>query len=106
MRNGLVAMILALAFSIAPAFAQPAASTVAAPDEVVALPPPLRERLYREILHDNPSAHDRLQRLGAFMFSPEGLGMTYVEAANHTVAQAYEARTANCLTFTMLFLAL
>lgn len=106
MRSRLVAMILALALSIAPAFAQPAASTVAAPDQVMALPAPLRDRLHREILHDNPSAHDRMQRLGAFMFSPEGLGMTYVETANHTVAQAYQARTANCLTFTMLFLAL
>jgi Flp pilus assembly protein TadD len=32
--------------------------------------------------------------------------MRYEETANLTVAQAYEARTANCLTFTLLFLAL
>jgi len=111
MRSMVVALFFALLWQAGGAFAQPAAvPTVvekpAAPNEVMALPTPLRERVHREILRDNPAQHERLERLGVFMFAPEGLGMTYVESANLTVAQAYESRTANCLTFTLLFLAL
>src|SRR5690348_15938435 len=83
---------------------QPEIAAPVAPNEVMDLPASLRERLHRAILQDNPSPHERLERLGVFMFAPEGLGMTYVETANLTVSQAYEARTANCLTFTLLFL--
>jgi len=109
MRSMAVALFIAVACKVA--FAQ---SVTEAPDavgivpasEVMSVPAALSERVQHEILHDNPGPHERLERLGAFMFAPEGLGMTYAEAANLTVAQAYQARTANCLTFTMLFLAL
>ena len=101
MRGTLAAVVFALAWQVAGAFAQPVPT-----GEVMAMPTALREQLHREVLYDAPTPHERLERLGVFMFAPEGLGMTYVETANLTVAQAYEARTANCLTFTLLFLAL
>ncbi|MDR0181811.1 tetratricopeptide repeat protein [Lysobacter arvi] len=108
MRSTPFALVLVLlcAALLSPVGRAVAQAGVAPPDEVMALPAPLRERLHRELLHDAPAPHARLQRLGSFMFAPEGLGMTYVETANFTVAQAYETRAANCLTFTMLFLAL
>ena len=107
MRSMLVALFLALLWHHPSALAQPEpGQAIVAPNEVMALPEPLREQVHSQILHDNPGPHERLERLGAFMFAPEGLGMNYVEDANLTVAQAYEARTANCLTFTLLFLAL
>jgi Tfp pilus assembly protein PilF len=40
-----------------------------------------------------------------FVIAEDGLGMTYEEDATYTVAQAYAARKANCLTFTLLVLA-
>ncbi|BDU16812.1 tetratricopeptide repeat protein [Lysobacter auxotrophicus] len=114
MRSMVVALFLA--FACQAGLAQPATVgsvpvagddyEIAPASEVMALPASLRERVQREILHDNPGPHERLERLGVFLFSPDGLGMTYVETANLTVAQAYEARSANCLSFTMLFLAL
>jgi Flp pilus assembly protein TadD len=41
-----------------------------------------------------------------FVVDADGLGMTYQEDATYTVAQAYQTRQANCLTFTLLVLAL
>jgi len=110
MRSTVFALVFAFVWLAIPwppnACAQTAPLVPVAPDQVMVLPASLRDRVHREILHDNPAPHERLERLGAFMFAPEGLGMTYAETSNLTVAQAYEARTANCLTFTLLFLAL
>jgi Flp pilus assembly protein TadD len=106
MRSTVVALVFALLWQAGSACAQPDAGGIVTADEVMALPAPLRERLQAQVLHGSPGPHERLERLGAFMFAPEGLGMNYVENANLTVAQAYESRTANCLTFTLLFLAL
>lgn len=78
----------------------------ATPDQVMALPAELRARLHDEVLADHPSSQQRLDRLVTFMFSPDGLGMTYEEEANHTVTESYTERTANCLSFTILFIAL
>lgn len=75
-------------------------------DQVMALPAELRERVHQEVLYERPSAQQRLDRLVNFMFSPEGLGMAYQENGNYTVSEAYAARAANCLSFTMLFIAL
>ncbi|MBU8977906.1 tetratricopeptide repeat protein [Lysobacter sp. MMG2] len=94
-------VLVALLLQMGGAFAQ-----VVAPGEVMALPGELRERVHRDVLVGNPGMLTRLERLSSLMYTPEGLGMTYRETANLTVAQAYESRTANCLTFTLLFLAL
>ncbi len=100
MRSAWIGVVLGLALQAGPGFAQPA------PRDLMTLPPELSQRLHAEVLAGNPGAHQRLDRLGRFMFEPEGLGMTYREEANHSVAQAYATRTANCLTFTLLFVAL
>ncbi len=76
------------------------------PAQVMALPPGLRARLRDEVLTGNPSQMQRLQRLLRLLSDAPGLGMHYREDASHTVAQAYAAREANCLSFTLLFLAL
>jgi tetratricopeptide (TPR) repeat protein len=101
MRSVVAAIVLTLLLHVGGAPAQ-----AVAPGEVMVLPAQLRERLHRELLVGSPGPQARLERLAAFMFLPEGLGMTYVETPTLTVAQAYETRTANCLTFTLLFLAL
>lgn len=74
---------------------------------VTALPEELRERLHQENVGAASSASQRLRRLVRFMFEPEtGLGLQYAEDATYDVGQAYAHRKVNCLTFTLLFLAL
>lgn len=95
----------------------PAPSVVATPvpvvvdpvprDEVMALPPPLKARVHDLLVAGDPSQTARFQRLINFVVDDkDGLGMTYDESATYTVAQAYAARKANCLTFTLLVLAI
>jgi Flp pilus assembly protein TadD len=77
-----------------------------APDDILALPPALREQFTRDVLAGQPSRRLRLERMVDFVFDAGGLGMRYQDDATHTVAEAYATRTANCLGFTLLFLAL
>lgn len=76
------------------------------PEQVMALPEPLREQFRQWVMARRSSPSARLDRMVEFMFSPEGLGMAYQYDATHTVAQAYATRRANCLTFTLLAVAL
>jgi tetratricopeptide (TPR) repeat protein len=75
-------------------------------DEVMTLPAELRQRVALEVVAPTRSDTQRLQRLTDFMFRPEGLGMQYRHDATSTVEHAYLTRQANCLTFTLLFIAL
>lgn len=101
--------LLALALTVSapvPAATPYPAPVPAPPEQVMAMPPALQARLHDEVLADHPSQSQRLERLAHFMFDARGLGMTYQESATYTVEGAYDTRKANCLAFTMLFLAL
>jgi Flp pilus assembly protein TadD len=74
--------------------------------QIMTMPPELRSRLHEVVLSDDPPQAQRLERLIRFVFDAEGLGMSYQEDATYSVDQAYATRKANCLTFTLLFLAL
>jgi Flp pilus assembly protein TadD len=84
----------------------PLRATIASPEEVMALPPELQLRLHAEVVDSQATRTQRFQRLVDFMFDPKGLGMTYQDEPTPTVAEAYASRKANCLGFTLLFLAL
>ncbi len=73
---------------------------------LLAMPPALRDAFAERVLADTPSRQARLERLVDFVFDADGMGMRYDDAATHTVAEAYAARRANCLGFTLVFLAL
>lgn len=97
--------LLAAALSLpAAAFANPAAD--AAPERIMAMPPALQEQFARRVLSGKASARERLERTVEFVFDSRGLGMRYEEGATRTVEEAFATRTANCLGFTLLFLAL
>lgn len=81
-------------------------SAIEAPADVMALPSELRARLHDAVLDDDPPRMARFERLIDFMFDPRGLGMTYRENATHSVRKSYLTREANCVGFTLLFLAL
>jgi Flp pilus assembly protein TadD len=73
---------------------------------VMVLPPVLRARLQDEVLAGSPSQRTRFNRLLHLVFDEKGLDLTYQDDATESVEQTYATRTANCLSFTMLFLAL
>jgi Flp pilus assembly protein TadD len=76
------------------------------PGHVMALPPALRARLQAEVLDGATTEGERFERLVRFVRDPQGLAMRYREDATRSVAAAYETREANCVTFTLLFLAM
>lgn len=118
------ASLLAAALAISPADAAPAppepvalaplvvqaAPDVGPPpgiDEVFAVPAALREALHNRVIRPGSgSDQQRLNRLVRFLFDDDGLAMRYRHDADHTVAQAWQTREANCLSFTILTIAL
>lgn len=104
------ALMMSAALAVAgaaPPVAPPPDSTAPPPTEqVLALPDALRTQFRAQVLARRTSPDQRLDRLVHFMFAPEGLGMVYDQNATSTVSQAYRTRRANCLTFTLLAVAL
>ena len=84
----------------------PPRAVVATPEQVMELPAELRARVQAEVVDPHATRTQRFERLVDFMFDPSGLGMTYQDEPTPTVAEAYASRKANCLGFTLLFLAL
>ncbi|TQM10512.1 tetratricopeptide repeat protein [Pseudoxanthomonas sp. 3HH-4] len=95
---------LLLASSALSALAQGAPLPAAA--DVLAVPEPLKQQFREQVLDHTRLPHARLERMVDFLFSPRGLGMSYHPDANHTVAEAYATRQANCMSFTLLTVAL
>lgn len=104
------ALLLAAALVFAPGSdpvtAPAAPSPPASPAVVVAMPAELRQRLHDEVLSRPAGQRQRLEQLLHFMLDPDALGIVYDADATLTVAQTYAERRANCLSFTVLFLAI
>lgn len=86
--------------------ASPAIPAPAPPASVMTLPPELRQRLQDKVLSAPATQQQRLEQLLHFMLDADALAITYDEAATYSVEQTYVARRANCLSFTLLFLAM
>jgi tetratricopeptide (TPR) repeat protein len=102
------AAILAWSFAL-PAPVVPVTPTVLPmprPEQVMAVPPELRAQLQQQLMDAGGSRRARLDRLMDFLFQQSGLNMQYDADATLTVEQAYRLRKANCLTFTLLTVAL
>jgi len=111
MISWIMAVALMLSPIVLPAAVLPTAAAIPdaqppARERIMAVPPELQARLRDEIVVAHPSQNERLQRLVEFMFEPQGLAMAYRGDATYTVEQSYATREANCLSFTLLFLAL
>lgn len=103
------AWMLAAALALAapqPPTAAPVVVTPPQPTQLMALPPELRQRLHEEVIAGADAPRQRLERLVAFMLAEDGLRIAYDEDATHSVAQTYATRRANCLSFTLLFVAM
>ena len=102
----MIAWVLAAALALPVSVALPEAAPPP-PEQVMSVPPRLQAQLQAEVIDPARGELDRLRRLVWFMADDErGLGLLYREDATSTVAEAYLNRQANCVTYTLVFLAL
>jgi tetratricopeptide (TPR) repeat protein len=76
------------------------------PAEVMAIPEALRSRFRARVVDTTNVPELRVRRIVAFMFDKDGLGLTYKGDATRTVAESYRTREVNCLSFTLMAVAL
>ncbi|MGV8961314.1 MAG: tetratricopeptide repeat protein [Stenotrophomonas sp.] len=94
------ALALLAATALAPSAAVPA------PDLIMQIPPALQAQLQEKVISPSHSPEQRLHRLVDLVFQPQGLGLQYDPDATLSVAETYASGRANCLSFTLLFVAL
>lgn len=105
--------LLAAALALAPEPAAPPAQSPAVvadvpapPEQVLAIPASLRAALQDRVISRSAPGEPRMRRLAEFLLGADGIHLLYVHDADLTVEQAWNTRTANCLTFTLLTVAL
>lgn len=74
-------------------------------ESLMTVPDALRQ-LVRARVRSHSNATRDLEALADFLLKPEGLGLRYRHDASLTVAEAYQRREGNCLTFTLMTVAL
>lgn len=100
------AWVLSALLAITTPNATPIEAPPELPAQVMVLPPDLKARVQRDVVQGPSTQQARFNRLLHFVFDSDGLNLLYDENANTSVSQAYQTHTMNCLTFTMLFIAL
>lgn len=104
----LFGMVLLLCGPVVQAVAADVSTQAAVPsqDQILAIPPDLAARLQDRVTGRAVSPTRRLDLLARFIFDADGLGIRYRHDADYTVAETYQTREANCLSFTLLTIAL
>jgi Tfp pilus assembly protein PilF len=104
----LASLVLATALATAPASAPPSLPSSAPPaaETLMEIPPELRHMLQQRVMRLGQSPEERLQRLVDMLFAQDGLALQYGASDTHSVAESFATRRVNCLSFTMLFVAL
>src|SRR5690606_36226387 len=110
----LLSLLLSLAWCVQaaepPAVPGPAATAGDAappsPAQVLAIPPALAALLQARVIAPTGSREERLQRLAEMIFDRDGMDLQYEPDATYTVAETWQHRRANCLSFTLLFVTL
>lgn len=116
-----VMLATGLALQPAPAQAQAQAATAAPPatasaavaegappppSEVLAIPDALRAAFQAQVLATTNVPELKLRRMVDFMLDKDGLNLKYKADATNSVAEAYRTREVNCLSFTLMAVAL
>jgi tetratricopeptide (TPR) repeat protein len=111
--HAVFAAAFALALATSPALAQslelpliPESLAVPAERDVVAIPDQLETRLRERVLQNTASRERRLESLVKLLFNDAGYGLQYDGSLTRTVAQSAAEGRANCLSFSLLFVAL
>lgn len=74
--------------------------------QIMEIPAPLRQALRERVAARRADQLTQLGALVAFLFDERGMHLSYDDDATLTVAEAWEHRVANCLTFTLVTVAL
>lgn len=82
-----------------------ASTPIPTPEQIMQLPPALHA-LLRQRIDPRADAEQRLQQLVALAFDANGLNLQYDPKATHSVAESYASGRVNCLSFTLLFVAM
>lgn len=101
-----LSLIAALALTPAAQEAPPHDAGVLTREQVMAVPAELREQVRLRVSAPGGSRDQQLQRLADFAFGDDGLALQYDNHTTRTVAEVYRDRKANCLSFTLLFVAM
>ncbi|HIE4125665.1 TPA: tetratricopeptide repeat protein [Stenotrophomonas maltophilia] len=86
--------------------ASTAAPTIPTPQQVFAIPTAMRDMLRTQVINRSYSREQRLQALVEMIFDRHGLDLQYDADATLTVSEIWQQRRANCLAFTLMFVAL
>jgi tetratricopeptide (TPR) repeat protein len=81
-------------------------SMAAQAQAAMALPEELRQALQARKPEPGMSAQERVQGLIDFMVADDGLALRYQEQPTFGIAESYAQRKVNCLSFTLMFIAL
>ena len=76
------------------------------PEQVMAIPEELRRAFQEQVLDRTNVPELRVRKMVAFMFDKDGLDLQYKGDATNTVAESYRTRQVNCLSFTLMAVAL
>ena len=108
MRRFLQSCVLLASLVAGHALALPSASPSV--DEKVrnalALPASLRQALMESAYDRNAPQREQIQKLIDFMLGEGGLALRYQEQPTYGIAESYSRRRVNCLSFTLMFVAL
>ncbi|HEL4113604.1 TPA: UDP-N-acetylglucosamine-peptide N-acetylglucosaminyltransferase [Stenotrophomonas maltophilia] len=88
------------------AVASTAAPTIPTPQQVFAIPPAMLDMLRTQVISRSYSREQRLQALVEMIFDRHGMDLQYDADATLTVSEIWQQRRANCLAFTLMFVAL
>lgn len=90
------------------AAAQRAMQATAVPSmaEVMAVPDGLKALVHERVVAPGGGREERLRRLVELVFGDDGMALEYDNQTTRTVAQAWQDGRANCLSFTLLFVAI
>jgi tetratricopeptide (TPR) repeat protein len=113
LRRFLLCAVLAFVCSPTPFPARATDSSPATPDaepptalDVLAVPDPLLAQLEAQVVALSTSRERRLEALVDLLFGDAGYALEYDGTLTRTVAQSAGDRRANCLSFSLLFVAL
>lgn len=105
---GLLAAAPPVALAVPPpsAVQSPVVAPVPSPEQIVAIPPDLREMLQQRVIAPVSSREQRLVKLVHLIFDEDAMHLEYDPYATHTVAETWQTHRANCLSFTLMFVTL
>lgn len=102
----MIQALLAFALAVQPSLSAQEDRSVPEPQTVVDMPQQLRETFHRQVLEVTKSPDQRLSKIIQFMFDQDGMGLKYRPDATNTITEAYQKKEVNCLSFTLLAIAL